>query len=90
MGSPWERERLRLGHAALESKKDQIGAAANAEFTERFGDVEFYGALGNVEFAGDFLVGKILEERIQHFLLAAAEISVRIGFETAALTGKDE
>jgi hypothetical protein len=51
--------------------------------------VEFYGTLGNVEFAGDFLVGKIFEERIQYFLLATAEIGDGIGFETAALTGKD-
>jgi len=34
LGSPWEREWLRLGHAALKSKKDQISAAANAEFAE--------------------------------------------------------
>jgi hypothetical protein len=28
------REKLRLGHAALEREEDQIGAAANAEFAE--------------------------------------------------------
>ena len=51
--------------------------------------MEFHGALGDVEFAGDFLVGKIFEERVQDFLLAAAEIGDGIGFETAALTSKD-
>lgn len=51
--------------------------------------MEFHGALGNVEFAGDFLVGEIFEKRIQHFLLAAAEIGDGIGFEPAALAGED-
>ena len=83
------KKRSRGGHAALERKKDQIGTAANAEFAEEIGDVEFNGALGNVEFARDFLVGEILEKRVEYFLLAAAEIGDGIGFETAALTSKD-
>ncbi len=48
--------------------------------------MKFYGALGDVEFAGDFFVGEILEEGVQDFLLAAAEIGDGIGFETASLT----
>ena len=48
--------------------------------------MKFYGALGDVEFAGDFLVGKIFEQRVQNFLLAAAEIGDGIRFEAAALT----
>ena len=83
------RKRLRRRHAALESEKDQIGAAADAEFAEEIGDVKFYGALGDVEFAGDFFVGKIFEERVQDFLLAAAEIGDGIGFEAAALIRED-
>ena len=48
--------------------------------------MKFYGALGDVEFAGDFLVGEILEEGVQDFLLAAAEIGDGISFEAASLT----
>ncbi len=80
---------LRGGHAALKGEQDQIGAAADAELAEQIGDVKFYGALGNIEFAGDFLVGEIFEERIENFLLAAAEIRDGIGFEAAALTSQD-
>src|SRR5580698_1018148 len=61
---------LRLRHAALEGEKNQIGAAPDAEFTEEIGDMKFYGAFGDVEFAGDFFVGKILEKRVQDFLFA--------------------
>jgi hypothetical protein len=77
------------GHTALEGEEDQVGAAADTEFIEEIGDVEFYGALGDIELAGDFLIGKIFEERIENFLLAAAEIGDRIGFEAARLAGKD-
>ena len=51
--------------------------------------MEFYGALGDVEFAGDLLVGEILEERIENFLFAAAKIGDGIGFEAARLAGKN-
>jgi len=51
--------------------------------------VEFYGAFGDVEFAGDFFVGKIFKKRIENFLFAAAEIGDGIGFEAARLSGKD-
>ena len=49
---------LGLGHATLKGQKDQVSAAANAEFIEQVGDVKFDGAFGNIEFAGDFLVGE--------------------------------
>jgi hypothetical protein len=78
-----------LRHAALEGEKNQIGASADAEFAEEIRDVKFYGAFGDVEFAGDFFVGKIFEQRVQDFLFAAAEIGDGIGFEPATLTGKD-
>jgi hypothetical protein len=78
-----------LRHAALEGEKNQIGATADAEFAEEIRDVKFYGAFGDVEFAGDFFVGKIFEQRVQDFLFAAAEIGDGIGFEPATLTGKD-
>ena len=51
--------------------------------------MKFYGAFRDVEFAGDFLVRKIFEERIQDFLLAAAEIGDGIGFQAAALARED-
>ena len=51
--------------------------------------MEFYGAFGDVEFAGDFFVGKIFEQRIEDFLFAAAEIGDGIGFQATGLTGKD-
>src|SRR5713226_10647232 len=47
--------------------------------------MEFDGTLGDVEPAGDFFVGKILEERIEHFLFAAAEVGDGIGLEAAPL-----
>ena len=83
------RDSLRLRHAALEGEKNQVGTAADSEFAEKIGDVKLYRAFGDVEFAGDFLVGKIFEERVQNFLLAAAEIGDGIGFEAAALIRED-
>src|SRR6266481_4123522 len=79
------RQRLNLGQTALEGKKNQVGAAANAEFVEQVRNVELHGAFGNVELAGDFLVRKILEQRIENFLLAAAEIRDGISLQAAAL-----
>jgi len=79
-----------LGHgAALKGEEDEVGAAADAELVEQIGDVEFDGALGDVELAGDFLVGKILEERIKNFLFTTAEIGDGIGFEAACLVGEN-
>jgi hypothetical protein len=51
--------------------------------------VEFNGALGDVELAGDFLVRKILEERIENFLFAATEVGDGIGFQAASLVRED-
>jgi hypothetical protein len=78
-----------LGHAALEGQEDEIGAAADAEFVEEIRDVEFDGALGDIELAGDLFVGEIFEKRIEDFLFAAAEIGDGIGFEAAALAGEN-
>ena len=83
------RDSLRLGHAALESEEDQVGATADAKFAKEIRNVKFYRALGDVEFAGDFFVGKIFEERVQDLLLAAAEIGDGIGFEATALIRED-
>jgi hypothetical protein len=59
-----KKEMLTLGHAALEGQEDEVGAAANAKFAEQIGNVKFYRALGNVQTAANFFIGKIFEERI--------------------------
>src|SRR6202030_100935 len=79
---------LALGHAALEGQEDQVSAAADAKLAEQIGNVKFYGALGNVQTAANFFVGKIFEQRIENFLFAAAQIGDGVGFEAAALPGK--
>src|SRR6266850_2379549 len=83
------RQRLNLGQTALEGKKNQIGAAADAELVEQVRNVELDRAFGNVELAGDFLVRKIFEERIEDFLFASAEIRDGISLQAAALAGED-
>ena len=65
------------------------GAAANAKFIEQVGNVKLDGAFGNVELAGDFLVGEILEKRIENFLFAATKIGDGFRLETPTLTGED-
>src|ERR1700686_3193488 len=88
-GQEWIRnEMLALGHATLERQKDKIGAAANAKLAEQIGDMEFYGALGDVQTAANFLIGKIFEERIENFLFTATQIGDGVGFQTATLSGK--
>ena len=61
-------------HAALKGQQNQIRATPDAKLAEQVRDVEFYGALGDVEFAGDFFVGEVFQQRVQDFLLAAAQI----------------
>jgi len=51
--------------------------------------VEFYGALSDVELAGNFLVRKIFEERIENFLFAAAEVGDRVSLQAARLIRKN-
>ena len=75
--------------AALEGKKDEVSAAADAELIEQVRDVKFHGPLGDIQFAGNFLVGEIFEERIENFLFAATEIRDRIGFQAARLIRED-
>jgi hypothetical protein len=82
-------QKLNLRQAALEGKQNEVGTAAHAEFVEQVRNVKLHGAFRNVELAGDFLVGKIFQQRIEDFLLAAAEIGNGIGFQSAALAGED-
>src|SRR5713101_7468107 len=77
------------GAAALEAQQNQIGAAADSEFAEQVGDMELDGALGNVQLAGDFLVGQIQEERFEDLLLTAAEIGHTLGLDAAGAAFED-
>jgi hypothetical protein len=80
---------LDLGKTSLEREKDQVSAAADAKLVKQIGDVEFDGALGDIELAGDLFVRKIFEERIENFLFTAAEIGYGIRFQAPTLIGKD-
>src|SRR5262252_4880458 len=51
--------------------------------------MELDGALGDVELAGDFLVREILEQRIENFLFAAAEIGDRVSLQATPLAGEN-
>ncbi len=51
--------------------------------------MKLHGAFRDVELAGDFLIGKIFEKRIENFLLAAAEIGNGIGLQAAALASEN-
>ena len=46
---------------SLVAEQDEVGTAANVELGEQIGDVELHGALGDIEAAGDFLVGEIFK-----------------------------
>src|SRR5882762_6161847 len=81
---PELRQRSSLRQAALKGKKNEVGTAAHAELAEQIGNVKFHGAFGNVELVGNLFVGKIFEQRIENFLLAAAEIGDGIGLQPAA------
>src|SRR5581483_3933460 len=84
------RGELGLGiHAALEREKDQSRAAADTELIQQIRNVELDGTLGDIELAGDFLVGEIFEQGIENFLFAAAQVRHGIGFQAPALTGED-
>src|SRR2546430_16329789 len=88
-GGPKIQQRLSLRQAALKGKKNEVGAAANPEFVEQVRNVKLHGALRNVELAGNFFVRKILQQRVENFLLAAAQIGDGIGLQAAALAGED-
>src|SRR5260370_22487440 len=83
------RQRSSLRQAAVKCKKNEVGSAAHAELTEQVRNVKLHSAFRNVELAGNLFVGKIFEQRIENFLLAAAEIRDGIGLQTTTLAGKD-
>src|SRR5260370_566065 len=82
-------QRSSLRQAALKGKKNEVGTAAHTELTEQVRNVKLHSAFRNVELAGNLFVGKIFEQRIENFLLAAAEIRDGIGLQTTTLAGKD-
>src|SRR5260370_35814786 len=82
-------QRSSLRQAALKGKQNEVGTAAHTELTEQVRNVKLHSALGNVELAGNLFVRKIFEQRIENFLLAAAEIRDGIGLQTTTLAGKD-
>src|SRR5882762_1520834 len=82
---PEIQQRSSLRQAALKSKKNEVGTAAHAKLAEQIGNVKFHGAFGNVELVGNLFVGEIFEQRIEDFLLAAAQIGDGIGLQAAAL-----
>src|SRR5258708_7532729 len=86
---PKIRQRLSLRQAALKGKKNKVGTAAHAELTEQVRNVKLHSAFRNVELAGNLFVRKVFEQRIENFLLAAAQIRDGIGLQTTALAGED-
>src|SRR5260370_2397736 len=82
-------QRSSLRQAALKGKKNEDGTAAHTELTEKVRNVKLHSAFRNVELAVNLFVGKIFEQRIENFMLAAAEIRDGIGLQTTTLAGKD-
>src|SRR6266513_6215405 len=56
---PKIRQRLSLRQAALKRKKNKVGTAAHAEFTEQVRNVKLHSAFRDVELAGNLFVRKI-------------------------------
>jgi len=83
------RQRSSLRQAALKGKQNEVGTAAHAELTEQVRNVKLHSAFRNVKLAGNLFVGKIFEQRIENFLLAAAEIRYGIGLQPTSLTRED-
>src|SRR5260370_9416424 len=86
---PKIRQRSSLRQAALKGKQNEVGTAAHAEINEQVRTVKLHSAFRNVELAGNLFVGKIFEQRIENFLLAAAEIRYGIGLQPTPLTRED-
>ncbi len=51
--------------------------------------MKLHSAFRNVELAGNLFVGKIFQQRIKNFLLAAAQIRDGIRLQTTALASED-
>ena len=69
------RSKRGLGHGPVcEARRftDKLHAAANAELGKQGRDVEFYGTLGQIQIAGDFLVGKSTQYSTENFFFATS------------------
>jgi len=55
----------------------------------RFETWNFTVRSATIEFAGDFFVGEVFQQRVQDFLLAAAQIGDGIGLQSPALPAED-
>src|SRR5947207_5783671 len=86
---PKIRQRLSLRQAALKGKKNKVGTAAHAEFTEQVRNVKLHRALRNVALAGNLFVRKIFEQPIENYLLAATQIRDRIVLQTTSQSDYD-
>ena len=52
-----------MGSGFLEAHNNEIGTPPHAMLGQEVRDVEFHGPLGNVQRAGNFLVGRIVGNR---------------------------
>jgi len=51
----------------------ELEASTDLELGQQGRDVKFYGAFGEIQLVGDFLVGKATKDAIEDFFLAAGE-----------------
>src|SRR5882672_4695512 len=76
---------LRCSATLLVTKQDKVGSAANSKFAQQVRYVKFHSSFGDIELVPDLLVGQVLQQRIQHFLFAAAQIGGRVSLQAAAV-----
>src|SRR5262249_15568336 len=81
---------LDLRHSALKGEQNQVSAATHAELVQQVGNMELDGALGNIELAGDFLVGEILEQRTENRVSRAAEMGDSVSFKAPSWAVQNE
>jgi len=60
-------------HVARRGELRKLDPVARAEFGEQCGNVKLYSSFADAQPRGDFLVGEVLRDGLQDFLLAAAE-----------------
>ena len=70
------RQRL---HGVLGSFAHQFHAAVHFVFGQQRRDVELHGALGKIQFVGDFFIGKAAENALEDFFFAAGKLDGALG-----------
>jgi hypothetical protein len=68
-----EKGRLGRHEILLEMHHNEVGSPADSVLCEQIGNMELNGAFGDIELAGDLLVGEVEHERFHHFLFPATE-----------------